>query len=181
MIIITKTTVEARRHPVSLEQAAMTRKRLRFADSWRCNNWCISASTSPPSSTLSATIKMFSYKNHINKLQKRVVDQHRHFLAILLIGIVFLVNCPTSAVAASKNPIPRSASIASNDNSNRDQRLLHHNWFEFQKQSLDKYHRNQYQAADLGSILSQLGIFIQSRQRNASELAGNIFFKYYNT
>lgn len=32
-----------------------------------------------------------------------------------------------------------------------------------------------------GNIFAQLNSFIQARQRNASDLAGNIVFKYYNT
>lgn len=105
------------------------------------------------------------------------MDQHqRYFIVIGLIGLAMLVNSPTFVGAASRN-VPRSASIAGNEHSNN--RLQHNNWFEFQRKSLNQ--RAQYQSQDLGNIFSQLGIFIQSRQRNATEIAGNIFFKYYNT
>lgn len=167
MIIITKTTVEAR--PVSLEQIAMAiaRKRLRFKTNFRCQNYCISTKI---------TNRTNSNSNKINNLSLKNMDHHRQFIVIGLIGLVLFINGPTFASAASRN-VPRSASIAGNDDTN--QRLIHSNWFEFQRQSLNK--RTQYQAQDLSNIFSQLGIFIQSRQRNASELAGNIFFKYYNT
>lgn len=165
MIIITKTTVAAR--PVSLEQKAMAiaRKRLRFKTNCRCHNDCISTKTTNRTNS-----------NQINSLSLKNMDQHRRFIVIGLIGLVLLISGPTFVAAASRN-VPRSASIAGNDDTN--QRLIHSNWFEFQRQSLNQ--RTQYQAQDFSNIFTQLGIFIQSRQRNASELAGKIFFKYYNT
>lgn len=168
MIIITKTTVAAR--PVSLEQKAMAiaRKRLRFKTNCRCHNDCISTKITNRTNRTNS--------NQINSLSLKNMDQHRHFIVIGLIGLVLLINGSTFVAAASRN-VPRSASIAGNDDTN--QRLIHNNWFEFQRQSLNQ--RTQYQAQDFSNIFTQLGIFIQSRQRNASELAGKIFFKYYNT
>lgn len=43
-----------------------------------------------------------------------------------------------------------------------------------------RQNHNRRPAAD-GNIFAQLNSFIQARQRNASDIAGNIIFKYFNT
>lgn len=98
------------------------------------------------------------------------------FIAIGLIGIILFVNCPTF-VSAAKNTIRSIANSEGFDPKSR----ANINWFEFQRSTLNQRSQSQAPSPDLGNIFSQLGLFIQSRQRNASELAGNIFFKYYNT
>lgn len=58
-------------------------------------------------------------------------------------------------------------------------RLLQH----YQPAKIDRSTRQdhqQQQPADV-NIFAQLNSFIQARQRNASDIAGNIVFKYYNT
>lgn len=102
----------------------------------------------------------------------------RQFITIGLIGMVLFVNCPIFVVAAGKNTI---RSIANSDGN--DPYRTHSNWFEFQRQSLNQRSlpTQSSQSQEFGNIFTQLGFFIQSRQRNATEIAGNIFFKYYNT
>lgn len=191
MIIITKTTAAARL--VSLEQIAevamaiSAQKRLRFIHNWWCHNCCSTSSSLTMSSlSLFSTIipninssyhSITNQTKHNNNLSKRM-DNRLQFIAIAFIWMVLFVYCPIFVSAASKNSI---RSIANNDG--HDPYRLHSNWFDFQRQSLN--HRSQQpsksQSQEVGNIFTQLGLFIQSRQRNATEIAGNIFFKYYNT
>lgn len=177
MIIITKTSKAAAR-PVSVEQisaAVMTNAQNyhRFIPMWRYHKQCCTSSTS----------NNCHYTNR-NSLSKCLVlsgrfeySALRQFVVIGLIGLILFVNCPIFVVAAARNSI---RSIANNDGN--DPYVVHSNWFEFQRQSLNqRSHSPPSQSQEIGNIFSQLGLFIQSRQRNASELAGNIFFKYYNT
>lgn len=167
MFIITKTTVAAR--PVSLEQIAamvITRQRLRLINSWRCHNCCTSLPKNRQNSNKTCNFRIVS------------MNQRQQFFAIGLIGLILIVSGPAFVTAASKTYV---RSIASHEN---DPHRLHANWLEYQRQSVQPRTQNiqpHYLSPDFGNIFSQLGFFIQSRQRNATELAEKIFFKYYNT
>lgn len=206
MIIITKTSKAAARS-VSVEQitaaamAIVQNARLEFIPNIPTNRWCHKCSTSSSASisknnslTNSNSLSKFG-RNSMNcsqnsRLRRRRHHRHQHqhshyvgcsmlrqFITIGLIGMVLFVNCPIFVVAAGRNSI---RSIANSDGN--DPYRIHSNWFEFQRQSLNQRSLPaQSQAQDFGNIFTQLGFFIQSRQRNATELAGNIFFKYYNT
>lgn len=169
-IIITKTSIVAR--PVSLEQITMriTRKRLRFIQSWRCQKCCTSTSTSTTmaKNKIYRNCKRQPIHNQLNKCMDR------QYIVIGLIGLVLFGNWSTFVTAASKNIV---RSISNSNGNNPYQQNI--NWMDFQRESLNQ-RSLQIQSPELGNIFSQL-LFIQSRQRNASELAGNIFFKYYNT
>lgn len=171
MIIITKASAATR--PVTVEQIAMAilRRRLRFINSWWYQNCCI------PLTTITKVISYHISNQTSNKLDKQMKPVTVHqFIAVGLIGLVLFVNCATFVSATSKSSI---RSITNSDGN--DPRRPNNNWFEFQKQTLNRGSQSQAPPQELSNIFSQLGIFIQSRQRNASELAGNIFFKYYNT
>lgn len=172
MFIITKAIAAARPVTVELIAMAILRRRLTYINSWWYQNCCIALTT---------TTKMISCHNVANqmnnKLNKRVKRVMVHqFIAIGLIGLVLFENCATFVSASSKNTI-RSIT----DNYGNDSRHPNTNWFEFQRKTLNHGSQSQAQPQEFSNIFSQLGLFIQSRQRNASELAGNIFFKYYNT
>lgn len=115
----------------------------------------------------------------------------------VIVALVLFVNCPAFVVAASKTAI---RSIATSNNEN-DPNRLHANWLDYQRQTLRPRQtqstagsaaaaaataaaitpNHNYLSPELGNIFQTLGIFIQARQRNATELAHHIFFKYYNT
>lgn len=160
---------------------AIARHRFQFEICYRCHNCC----------TLNCCTKNDGHHRHHRNpstqsrdLAKRMKRFNQSFIILIsLISLALLANWPTFVAAAATATRNAVRSIAINEN---DVHRLHGNWFEFQRQSLN--HRTQrqsqpaaYQSQELGNIFSQLGFFIQSRQRNASELSGNIFFKYYNT
>lgn len=60
-------------------------------------------------------------------------------------------------------------------------RLLQHYQPGKVNRSTRQDHQQQQQHPVDGNIFAQLNSFIQARQRNASDLAGNIVFKYYDT
>lgn len=51
---------------------------------------------------------------------------------------------------------------------------------QYQPQYQPQHHQQQQPPQESNNIFRQINSFIQARQRNASEIAGNIFFKYYN-
>lgn len=187
MIIITKTSKAAARS-VSQERIsvastmAIARKRnFGFVpeNSWQCCHKCCSGTSATANKNFINSNSNNLSKHRLNFCQRRVSDysRMRQFIVIGLIGLVLFVNCPIFVVTAARNSI---RSIANNDGN--DPYRVHSNWFEFQRQTLNqRSQQTQPQSQELGNIFSQLGFFIQSRQRNATELAGNIFFKYYNT
>lgn len=149
---------------VRLVSIAMAITQNRFIDD-KTNNWwcCYCSSSSQINSNTYSRCKCNSNK---------CIDRDYKFIAIALMVIILFVNYCTTSVAAGAAP-----KIV--NTLNRDSRQLSSTWIEFQKRSLN--HRPiQYQSQDVGNIFSQLGIFIQSRQRNATELSGNIHFKYYD-
>lgn len=116
----------------------------------------------------------------------------------VIVALVLFVNCPAFVVAASKTAIRSIATSTHESDPNR----LHANWLDYQRQTLSRSRQTQstagspsaaaaaaaaitpnhnYLSPDLGNIFQTLGIFIQARQRNVTELAHHIFFKYYNT
>lgn len=115
----------------------------------------------------------------------------------VMIALVLFANCPAFVVAASKTAI---RSIATSNHEN-DPNRLHANWLDYQRQTLRSRQtqstagssppaaaaaaaispNHNYLSPDLGNIFQTLGILIQARQRNATELAQHIFFKYFNT
>lgn len=123
------------------------------------------------------------------------LNVQQKFIAISLIGISFLVNCQLIAASnsstASGSIVARlnhqyqqqytTNTINNNYNYNQDGRR-NTAWMDFQTKMLRQRSVPAYQSPqDLGDILTQLGVLIQARQRNATELATNVFFKYYNT
>lgn len=207
MLIITKTTVAAR--PVSVEQqiAAMVivqqRPRLRFITDYFCwqRQRCWSNGCPNAISPKNQSIHNYHSDSSMDQVQRRHRQprhrhQHQHqnrhrpkfsppFIAVAaIVALALFVNCPAFVVAASKTAI---RSIASGSHEN-DPNSLHTNWLDYQRQALRPRTtqsvasaNNNYLTPDLGNIFTQLGIFIQARQRNASELAQHIFFKYFNT
>lgn len=144
----------------------------------------------------------------MDKTQRQHHQHHHHhhqpiysqpFIVIaIIVALVLFVNCPAFVVAASKTAT-RSIATSSNEN---DPNRLHANWLEYQRQTLRPRAtqstagastaaaaaaaaavtaNHNYLTPELGNIFQTLGIFIQARQRNATELAQHIFFKYYNT
>lgn len=137
--------------------------------------------------------------------RQRQHPHHQHqsifsqpFIVIaVIVALVLFVNCPAFVVAASKTAI---RSIASSNHEN-DPNRLHANWLDYQRQTLRSRQTqstagspaataaataaitpsHNYLSPELGNIFQTLGIFIQARQRNTTELAQHIFFKYYNT
>lgn len=156
MIITTKTAVAE--CPIApLKQITMlVQKHLRYIKSWQWKNCFICSPV--------AIIDMC-----------KSMDRSHQPLIIALLGLVFFVNNPTFVTAATKSAVESVSSSPTIE-------PQHPNWFEFQRQTLGQpVQPAQRQSQEIGSIFSQFGLFIQSRQRNASELAGNIFFKYFNT
>lgn len=118
-------------------------------------------------------------------------------IAAIIVALALFVNCPAFVVAEPKTAT-RSIATGSHEN---DHNRLHANWLEYQRQTLRPRAtqstagtttsgaaaagaataNNNYLSPELGNIFTQLGIFIQARQRNATEIAQHIFFKYYNT
>lgn len=149
---------------VRLVSIAMAITQNRFIDD-KTNNWwchCCSSTSQIKSNTHSR------WKCNSNKF----IDRDYNFIAIALIVIILFVNYCTTTVAAGAAP-------KIGNGISKDSHQLSSTWIEFQKRSLN--HRSiQYQAQDVGNIFSQLGLFVQSRQRNATELSRNIFFKYYD-
>lgn len=175
MIIITKTTVATR--SVSLEQiAAMVIKRqqlLTLKNSLWCHNFCTSSSKNKQN-------RFNSNSNQMCDFRTTTLCQRQRIFSIFVIGLIFVLSCPGYVSAASKTAI---RSIASHE---QDPHQLHVNWLEYQRQntkSTTKHTQHiqpNFLSPDLGNIFSQLGFLIQSRQRNATELAEHIFFKYFN-
>lgn len=94
----------------------------------------------------------------------------------LLVLIVFaqLATIVTAGASSEsgKRPDPRPT---------KDHRHRFTTWVDFQRHSLNQQRTvHQAQAQDAGDILMQLGLMIQARQRNATEMAPHIFFKYYD-
>lgn len=106
-------------------------------------------------------------------------DHQIKFITIAATAITFLAQCAIIAASTTTNSAiisKRSPTI----NYSNDPRYSA--WNDFQQKMLHQRSVPAYQSPqDFGDILTQLGFLIQSRQRNASELAANIFFKYYNT
>lgn len=142
------------------------------------------------------------------QLEQQQPHQHHHHQSIfsqpfiviaVIVALVLFVNCPAFVVAASKTATRSIASGAHENDANR----VHANWLEYQRQTLRTRQtqstsgspsaaaaaaaaaaiapNHNYLTPELGNIFQTLGIFIQARQRNATELAQHIFFKYYNT
>lgn len=136
-------------------------------------------------------------KRHQQQQQQHHISHSKFsqpFIVIAVIVVLALfefVNCPGLVMAASK---PAVRSIADNSNEN-DPNRIHTNWLEYQRQTLRPRATQSATTTlagtttstannlspELGNIFTQLGIFIQARQRNATEMAQHIFFKYYNT
>lgn len=113
------------------------------------------------------------------------LNVQQKFIAFTLIGISILVNC--QLIVASNSSTDKFNQQYTNNIINNN---MYYNvdgrrytvWNDFQKKILRQQSVPAYQSPqDLGDILTQLGVFIQTRQRNATELATNIFFKYYNS
>lgn len=144
----------------------------------------------------------------MDRAQKHHHHHHHHHQSIfaqpfigiaVIVALVLFVNCPAFVVAASKTAI---RSIATS-NHETDPNRLHANWLEYQRHTLRPRQtqtagqsataaaaavaaaaitpNHNYLSPELGNIFQTLGIFIQARQRNATELAQHIYFKYYNT
>lgn len=141
-----------------------------------------------PHRTTNNTIGDNDYHQQKNYYTKHAAHSisHVQINICVLIAIGLFINCIIIVAPTPANNSPISPSnqyrraIASNSYANDPQgRQL--SWNEIQRKSLN--HRSVAQPPqDFGNnFFSTLDFFIQSRQRNASELAGNIFFKYYNT
>lgn len=105
-----------------------------------------------------------------------MIRRHQ-FVACAIVGLVLFVNSSTFVTGAKSKAVIRS--IAGHES---DPHRLHVNWLEYQRQAKPVPRAQpalNYNVPDFSNIFSQL-LFIQSRQRNATELAENIFFKYYN-
>lgn len=57
---------------------------------------------------------------------------------------------------------------------------VQHRYQQVQQQQQQKERQQQPPPQD-NNIFRQINSFIQARQRNATEIAGNVFFKYYNS
>lgn len=142
-----------------------------------------------PTKTAKPTTNILNYFYFNSRYDLNV--QHK-FIAISLIGISLLVNC--KLIAASNSTSASGLFVARLNHQYQQQQQysannIHNNdgrrqtaWMDFQKKMLRQRSVPAYQSPqDLGDILTQLGVLIQARQRNATELATNIFFKYYNS
>lgn len=148
----------------------------RFVNRWRqCHNCC----TSQPKNK-----QMNSYRecasSFLNRLQCNFeilnMIRRRPFFACAIIGLVLFVNSSRFVTGVKSKAVIRS--IAGHES---DPHRLHVNWLEYQRQTIPvpRAQPVNYNVPDFSNLFSQL-LFIQSRQRNASELAAHVFFKYFN-
>lgn len=164
----------------STKSIAMAIIQRRDKQRW-CNN---NVSCGSSSIELVKMCNQTTFNNHrkCRNLRKKLsndLSNQQKFIAIALIAIYLLVNCTNNAVTASTLNPPTSYLTPVNQ---INLTAPHGAWKDFQKKMLHQRSVPAYQSPqDLGDILTQLGLLIQSRQRNATELASNIFFKYYNT
>lgn len=122
------------------------------------------------------------YCTHQAAAARSLGHVHFNFGVIALIAICLLLNCITIVAATANLPTPTAHNSQAQSTSKVNSRARHllPAWIDIKRQSLN--HRSVPQAPqDFTNFFSTLDFFIQSRQRNASEIAENIFFKYYNT
>lgn len=120
---------------------------------------------------------------NINNLGKIHLNLGKYFdcdlsyMAIALIVLIVITQLATIATAGA----PSDSKRGTDSKLSREYRHRFNAWLDFQKYSLNQQRSaHQPQVQDAGDILMQLGLMIQARQRNATEMAPHIFFKYYD-
>lgn len=121
-------------------------------------------------------INSLSKSLHINL--GKYFDCDLNYMAIALVVLIVIAQLATIVTAGAPGDIKRFET----PKSTKDHRHRFTTWIDFQKNTLNQqrsFHHTQ--AQDAGDILMQLGLMMQARQqRNASEMAPHIFFKYYD-
>lgn len=133
----------------------------------------------------------YALKHRLSDRKKQFVSNINYILMIVLIlfaaFIDTIISTETTVIDASpfiqQTPSLSSLSALSilNSNENGSSDLILTLIQQHQQQQEDLINARFAPQQQDGNIFSQLNSFIQTRQRNATDIAGNIFFKYYNT